>query len=383
MRSTSRVIIGALFASLVLAGAFASPASAKKPGTVKRVQVTAASTSSLTLTWNKVGGATKHEIFFSTSYSMKKAKKRKAGKTNSYKVTGLSRAKNYCFQVRALRGKSVGKKSQRTCKPTVNWKGATEGTPVRVATFNACMDKCSGSLNRGNLAIKQLRSASPDIIALQEASNPQIEDGLAPEWAGTEYKSAKRLLYKKSKFDLAVDEPTVEEQFEKPRQGYFDLGGKYGVWAELIDKKTSKHFIVTSVHLTSGKGKSEANKRQAETSKLHSETAKFNPRNLTVVHAGDFNSNKSRGSLDTVRPVMYKGGYIDSFDLALYLVNPNWNSSLKDGKPTYGTTWGDHVDHIWVKPAVGVRKWQKLGSLSKPYASDHFPVLVDLIIPNS
>ena len=417
MRSASRVIIGALFASLVLAGAFASPASAKKPGTVKRVQVTAASTSSLTLTWNKVGGATKHEIFFSTSYSMKKAKKRKAGKTNSFRVAGLSRNKLYCFQVRALRGKSVGKKSQRTCKPTVRTQGATTGTNVRVVTYNVCSGKCSSGSKYWQKGVDYLYAAKPDVIGMQEAGNPWMAGKLVAtgDYAIAAEESQRIILYKKSAFESVLNAPVQEwcgehemldEQgnptgeyvqdycdVQYPRAGELTLGhSEYAAWAELKPKNSTKSFIVTSVHLKSGKGSSTKQKRyyaglrESETNMLISETARINPQRLPVVHVGDFNSNKKRGSYDSVAKVMNKSPnyYFDGYDLAATLRNPNWNSSLDSkGNPVYAVQWGDHVDHIWVKPTVGVRKWQKLGSLSKPYASDHFPVLVDLIIPNS
>ena len=80
-----------------------------------------------------------------------------------------------------------------------------------------------------------------------------------------------------------------------------------------------------------------------------------------VVYAGDFNSHKNRGnysesagfgSQDTVGRTFAAAGYYDAYDLARTLKRPNWNSfSGFSATPTKSKIWGDHVDHVYVKPA--------------------------------
>ncbi len=413
MRFSFRVFIGALFGTLVLAGLLTAPASART-AQVQRVHVVAATSTSLTLTWNKVSSVKRYELSLATNYSMKGVKHRKLGKSNTYRITRLTPGKTYCFQVRALRGSSYGYRSQRSCKPTPVSTGAKTGTKMRVVTYNVCSmtSACARWTKNWQTGVKNLQAAKPDVIAFQEAGNPRIADGIAPidsdgnptgDYAYAAYDEQRILLYNRSTFDQAMGEPTQEacgynDTFDEagewtgeepiycpvpnPRSGLLSLGhSEYAVWAELVSKATGTHVIVTSSHLTSGKTSTNASWRKSETKNLLAKIPEINPQGYPVIHAGDFNSNKKRGSLDTVAQVMNGNGYRDGFDLAQSLVNPNWNSSLSYGtKLVYAVQWGDHVDHVWVKPSIGVRKWQKLGNQNGPYPSDHFAVSVDLTV---
>lgn len=386
----TRRILAALCAAFLLL-ALAEPATAKAPSTVKGVQVVKASTSSLTLTWPRVKGAKRYDVFFSTSYAkVNKGKRRKTGKSSTYTVRGLRSGTTYCFSVRAMRGGSVGKRSQRTCKPTVRKGGASSGFKLRVVTFNTCSRVCGYSPTRTRRGQSLLTNARPDIIALQEANY----FGAPAGYASAQYSNGKRLLYKTSTLSVSPGVPQTYECGEDPetgepvtctepttRAGTINLGhDNWAVWAELVHKATKRRVIAVSAHLGNGKSRTAANRRTSETKRLLAEVAKIR-RGLYVVYAGDFNSNKNRGSLDTVGRTMNRAGYIDSFDLARALASPNWNSSLLNGKPKFGVKWGDHVDHVWVSSRIGVRTWSKLGPRTKPYASsDHFPVRVDLTI---
>jgi hypothetical protein len=81
-------------------------------------------------------------------------------------------------------------------------------------------------------------------------------------------------------------------------------------------------------------------------------------------------------------------GYYDAYDLARNANRPNWNSfSSLSATPTTSKVWGDHVDHVYVRPArTNVYRWMNAslysGSRYKtPKPSDHNPVHVDLYIP--
>lgn len=120
-----------------------------------------------------------------TNYGMAKAIKKKVGKRTSYRVAGLAKGRTYCFRIRAVRGKTTGKKSNRTCKPTIVAQGATTGAPVRIMTYNICSTKpgCQASWNwatRRPHAAALIGAYQPDVVALQESERG---DGIDSELA--------------------------------------------------------------------------------------------------------------------------------------------------------------------------------------------------------
>ena len=81
-------------------------------------------------------------------------------------------------------------------------------------------------------------------------------------------------------------------------------------------------------------------------------------------------------------------GYYDAYDLARNLSRPNWNSANGfKTTPTISRSWGDHVDHVYVKPAsTNIWRWMNASfhtgtSYASPKPSDHSPVQVNLYIP--
>ena len=306
--------------AIVLVMATAQPAAAAtKPAQVKPMSIVAASTTSLTLKWSAVSKATNYEVYYATNYGMAKAIKKKVGKRTSYRVAGLAKGRTYCFQIRAVRGKTTGKKSNRTCKPTIVAQGATTGAPVRIMTYNICSTKpgCQASWNwatRRPHAAALIEAYQPDVVALQESERG---DGIDSELAGY----------------ITMDQ----------------AGERYAVWAELKDTTNDHRFIFVSVHTAAGKSY----------------------------------------TYDAPRKVFNGQGYYDAYDLAATLTRPNYNSyNAFTTTPAFSKRWGDHVDHVWVKPSTQVRHWQGVvrlngSKLATPIPSDHNPVKVDLTIPLS
>lgn len=390
-------------AAATLLLAFAQPAgAATKPSKVGLVSIIAGTTSSLTLQWPKAAHATKYEVLVATNEAMSKPKVHSAGTHLSLKVTRLTRGKVYCFVVRAKNGSTVGAGSAHTCKPTVRGQGATSGTRYTVMTYNVCSYKggtagCDREHTwdfRGPLAKQLILTKVPDVVAAQESDYLDELDGYTLAY----YKSGKRLFYKTSRFDLAQttvdcptdpapgDAPTCEPGTVVPRTGFITMGpGKYAVWAELIDHSANdKHVIFVSVHTTSGKSDTYARRRAAEITTLLEEMTTLNPDNLPVIFAGDFNSNRHRTN-DYLAAVFHKAGYWDAYDLAGSLTRPNYNSYNGFRKnPIISTTWGDHVDHIWVKTSISVRKWEGVAFYSNgrytTLPSDHSPVMATLTV---
>jgi endonuclease/exonuclease/phosphatase family metal-dependent hydrolase len=274
------------------------------------------------------------------------------------------------------------------CKPTIRAQSPISGTSFAVMTLNACSQVCSGWSSRLTAAEDLIAASSrnPDVIALQEAgawTTPPTG------YANAFYKSAKRLFYKTSRF-------TVASNSSGPRAGFITLStGKFAVWAELIERSTSKRIIFVSVHTASALA--DYPLRGQEIGNLLERMGQINTADRTVVYAGDFNSHKNRGDYDesvgfgaqdTVGRTFASAGYYDSYDLARTLRHPNWNSySGFSTTPKISYTWGDHVDHVYVKPgSANIWRWMNAAfstsrSYLSPRPSDHSAVQVNLYIP--
>ena len=73
------------------------------PSKVKTLKTSAVKTTSLTLKWSKVSGATGYEIYRSTDGESWKKIKSVSSKTTSYTDKSLKKGKKYYYKVRAYR----------------------------------------------------------------------------------------------------------------------------------------------------------------------------------------------------------------------------------------------------------------------------------------
>jgi endonuclease/exonuclease/phosphatase family metal-dependent hydrolase len=383
-----RRLIPCLVLGLLAALPLAPPAWAA-PAQVGLVSFVAASTTSLTLSWPQADGASAYEIRQSSHVDMSSAATVKTTSATTATISGLATGQTYCFQVRARNGTSFGLRSAHTCKPTIRAQAPIGGTLFAVMTLNACSQVCSGWSSRHAAVNKVIETASrnPDVIAAQEAGAWTIPP---PGYAIAVSKSAKVLFYQYSRFTLATSAGS-------PRAGYITLSkdpGRYAVWAELIEKSTSKRIIFVSAHTAAAADAYVLRGQEIKT--LLASMNGINTGGDPVVYAGDFNSQKNRGTYsesigfgaeDTVGRTFAASGYYDAYDLARTLRRPNWSSyhGLKT-TPTISWTWGDHVDHVFVKPAsTNIWRWMNASlytgtSYASPLPSDHSPVQVDLYI---
>lgn len=412
-----RSLVAAIVGLLVLTGLQAQPASAasKKPGTVGLVSFVKANydrstnKGTLSIDWPDAKRADKYEIFVSRNYSMSKSKlyTSKSSKTTLRK---LSPGRDYFVQVRALNGKKRGNKSTRVGHTAIVRPGPTSNAlRLRILTYNVCSDVCDTSVttrypwatDRQAPAVERMTSASPDVIATQEAGKLSV---VPPGYTQAVYKSAKRLFFKTSRFDIAP--ATTPAPIAPPNDksdcsptyawgqptGYILLGRhsagcRYAVWAELVDKATGKSFLMVDVHTVSGESKDVVEHRRQEINTLLDNVKLANPKRLPVIYAGDWNSHKN-SSEDIVRPLMKAKKLYDAYDLARSLTNQHVNSynSFKVA-PRIGYKWGDHIDKVWVDPwTTRIDAWYNIaligadGLMVKPIPSDHSPVVVDLRI---
>jgi endonuclease/exonuclease/phosphatase family metal-dependent hydrolase len=408
---------------LLLAGV--QPASASStPSKVGLVSFVASSYSatadpstsaSLTIDWPDASHAESYEIFMSRYNSMSHARTY-TSRSSTFRASHLKRGTDYFFQVRGVNGSRVGTKSTHVGHTTIRDKGHSGRATYRVMTYNVCSRVCD--LNppttkynwskRQPGALERVARYAPDVLTTQEADHLVVPPG----YTEAVYKSAKRLMFKTSRFDLApadadpVPVPSNDADRCSPTwgngaTGYVFLGFhghpdddpdqdtrgcRYAAWAQLIDKSTGKHTIFVDVHTVAGSRTSRSDERKIEMKTLFAAIHTINTDALPVVYAGDFNSNKSRDP-DYVAAVMHVNGFYDAYDLATTLKRQHYNS-YNDflTTPRISYTWGDHLDHVWVVPGTSrVTAWRNGalivdGRLPNPIPSDHSPVVVDLTL---
>ena len=339
-----------------------------------------ASTTSLTLHWPRTGGARGYRVWKSIHKRMSYRTVARSVSGTTATVSGLKPGQTYCFQVQGRAGSKFGLRSAVTCHPTIRARGAATGPAYKVMTFNACTDACSGWARRSAATKKMVGIRRPDVLAVQEAGSwRRPPSGYALAYV----KSAKRLFYRTSRF-ARVRAGSILMRRTNP--------GRYAVWAELRDRNTGKRMFFVSAHTTPAFSAYGARGREIRT--LMSRINKLNTARRAVIYAGDFNSHKNRGtysesarfgSQDSVGRTFAAAGYYDSYDLARSLKRNTWNSyGAWRTKPKRSITWGDHVDHVFVKPSrSNVHQWMNAalyrGSrYSSPLPSDHRPVMAQL-----
>jgi endonuclease/exonuclease/phosphatase family metal-dependent hydrolase len=399
MRTLAAAVITGL---LVLAGLQPSSASTT-PGSVGLVSFTAASysrsttTAGLTVDWHDARYAKSYQVYISRHYSMDGAKRYSiTGSTKTF--TGLTPGANYFIQVRAVNGSAVGTRSQRVGHTTIRRMDVASGPTYRVMTYNLCSQKCSNWSTRKPAALQRISAYSPDVIAAQESS-----ELVTPPtgYAQAVDKSAKRLFYKTSRLKVVpatnvprkpgVDSHNCSTTWDGVTTGWVYLGYhgggcRYAVWAVLEDLETAERTVFVDVHTVSGDTETRARQREDEITTLTQHMAEVNGEaNLRVVYAGDFNSHKNRTN-DYLRSVFHRQGYYDAYDLALSLRRQHYNS-YNDFSivPKISYKWGDHVDHVWIRPNEGrILRWNNGALINSsnrmvtPIPSDHSPLLIDV-----
>ncbi len=402
-----RTALGALVAMLVAVAGTTQPAqAATTPPQVGLVSFVAASysrttgTAGLTVDWPDTSHATSYQVYLSRYYSMAGARRYSA--TRSTKTfTGLRRGANYFIQVRALNRGTPGKKSVRVGHTTILRMNPGTGPTYRVMTYNLCSEKCKGWSTRQPAALGRVRAYAPDVIAAQEAVDLQVS--AVTGYTEAVSMSSKRLLYKTSRFTLAPPTTPIPARPGKESHGcytswpqstkgyvflgYHGGGCRYAVWAVLVDKATGDQTVFVDVHTVAGASDTAAKQRTAEIKTLTAQIAQLNAQaNLPVVYAGDFNSHKNRDN-DDLRIVLHHQGYYDAYDLALSLRRQHYNSYNDfQTRPRISYTWGDHVDHVWIRPDEGrVLSWTngaliRANRMVTPIPSDHSPIITDVRI---
>ncbi len=378
----------------------ASPASAK-PGTVGAPWVKASSTTSITLDWSPAAGATRYQVFYSTSYdgvmASTAASRKTSGKQTELKITGLKPRTMYCFTVRAL-GNGTGSRSHRHCKLTMRTNNNYALESASVATYNVCSQAgaCSSTYpwsKRVGAIQQRIAEAKVHVLTTQETygRNDDLARALAPSgFAEAVGRGSEAIYYRTSKFSVAQRTSTSGDP--EPDVGSWHLGNSAdAAWAHLTSLQTGTTYLFVSVHLTNGKGTAESDKRRVETAELVRQVKSQSTVDTNrVVITGDFNSHRNRAD-DSPRKELERNGWFDTYDRSATYTYPRHNSySGYTSTPTTSERYGDHVDHVFVQDGVGSTGWKTVHKFTKidgryryvtPLGSDHSPVRVTLYLP--
>ena len=347
--------------------------------------VTDTAATSVTLSWPEVWSAVTYRVEVSTSATMSSPRRTEVSSTSTT-LTGLKPGTRYWVRVVGLNDDVAGRVSG-TASRTL----PTSPARVRVVTYNLCgQDKCLGSgrvttwKNRKPYAGRLIRSTGAGIVSTQESGDKDTAFITElPGFRRARYLSGKSLFY-----DASL--------YKAQRSGDIVLDSKrrrYAVWVELIDLETRTPMIVVDPHLEPYKGKTNDTLRRTQTRTLLSAIDRVNGRDLPVVIAGDFNSNKDNanqsrypGGFDGPAGVLLETGHLDARVNADRSANVLWNSANQAINPPL--KYGDHVDQIWTTPDVLVHDWSVIldlasnGSLYRtPFARDHNPVRATVTIP--
>jgi len=389
-RLTRAGLVVLLTAALVTPTTAAS-AAGDRPGQVGLITFTGASMSSLTVDWPDVDGAERYEVFTHTNYNTLPSVTKPAAVVEGSKatVTGLRKGTDYFVQVRAVNSADNGPRSQRVGHATIAGQTSAGKTkPYSIVTWNICSNACANIAGRKGIIDARIRELAPGVVGLQEASKYKK----APAGYAFVVNGQNDILVRKGEFSK------VAKKKKTPTTGSKKFARKYGTpghgvtWAAL-KHRSGQHLIVFNVHMPTGTSASQTKQRQYEATQLtkymSSTVSKLRKKygakikSAGIIVLGDFNTSKGRAG-DSTRATMKAKGWYDAFDQARTLTGQHFNSANPgwSAAPVVGVTWGEHIDHVFVKPSKTiVYSWANAGKMSggkfvTPLGSDHHPVLV-------
>jgi endonuclease/exonuclease/phosphatase family metal-dependent hydrolase len=251
-------------------------------------------------------------------------------------------------------------------------------------TFNLRYDNAGDSGNlwvdRAPVAASLIRFHQFDIVGTQEGLKNQLEDlqkdlleyayyGIGRD-DGKSKGEHSAIFYKKEKF-IIIDSGDfwLSEHPGQPGFGWDARNNRICSWLKMKDKASKKSFFVFNVHYDH-----RGVMARKESSKLILQKIKEIAGTQSVIFTGDFNGNNQSEWYVTVNT---SGLLKDALTLVdrPYINNGSFNS-FKTGNPS-----NDIIDHIFVTKQFSVKRY---GILTDTYhgkfPSDHYPVLVELVL---
>jgi endonuclease/exonuclease/phosphatase family metal-dependent hydrolase len=270
---------------------------------------------------------------------------------------------------------------------------SAQAAAVDVMTFNIRASNILEGLNkwcfRKKVIFDVLTDSDADVIGLQEAQYSQLKDirEVLPHYDsyaagrsdGKQRGESCPIFYRKDRFTL-LDSGTFWFSDTPAVSGSKDWGNiapRICSWVHLYDKRQNTGFYVYNVHLASTSQKS----REKSVRLLAQRIAERSSRDAFIV-TGDFNMELDNPAMMYLMKDGYETPYPPMTD-AWRSVNPG-RAEASTCRAAGGLIRGPHLDHIQLceyTKALGVTIDER--KLKNNYASDHFPVIAKLLIPNA
>lgn len=420
--ATLLVVVACVLTVLVGAPAQARPGRATWPWVGG--QLLAGGKVDVLLQWDRVARSPRYRISYAplhgrltpgevrySPHRHTKVVRRDRGHLQSAWLRRLRPGTFYCFQVQGLsrhRGRPAGAPSGLHCKMTTRRTRArpANGTGLVVGTYNTCSSACASTLRtdwetvRGPLVerrIREMRAAGPtsrpvDVLAVQEGN--RATSWLTGRLADTFTRGCQTGdgTGKSSEDNQSVFVRSTTWEVVGGTAGgmnFHDIGGDgaHGAcWVRIRSRATGRELVVVDLHLYAPSTTAGDRIRRAQTAAVVSAATTALP-GTPVVYAGDFNSWRGR-RYDKPQTLLAGLGYDDAFDPALaFLSRPSLTSVCGTStRPATSPTWAGHLDRVFVPPGVHVASWKvdyrlQAGRYVAPLASDHNPVVVQLVLP--
>lgn len=254
---------------------------------------------------------------------------------------------------------------------------------LRVATYNLRLNVASDGPNawpnRKEMVKELVRYHNFDVFGTQEGFRGQLNDVVElPDYTfvghgrddGKEAGEHSAIVYKKSRLKLLQSgDFWLSQTPDKPSKGWdATCCNRICSWAKFQDNQTKREFFFFSVHFDH-----EGVEARRQSGRLMVQKIQEIAKNAPVICTGDFNSTPDTEQIKTMQTLLR-----DAFQVTK--------------RPPYGPVGTfngfkldaplqDRIDYVFVSKQFDVLDYAVLtDSLRGRYPSDHFPVLVNVVL---
>ncbi|MFD1211675.1 fibronectin type III domain-containing protein [Arthrobacter sp. GCM10027362] len=378
-----------------------------------------------TLTWNRAANARQYAVRTATDAGFTRNVKTfiTTDGRNRLAVNTLAAGKKYYFRVRALNGNKQHI-ARSSYGPAVSATTLSSGTPLTVLSFNVLTANLDDGVKSHNWTTRKpavvdtIGDSGADVVGVQEAyatvKYPGVVDA-RPQWEdlrrGLTARGYQRALSgtdglygtQCGRSGCAQDEylmdgnhifyrtSTVRPIGKGGRIKLYNPDGRtsgYTAAWQVFEKRDGSgvRFLAVDTHFywagITARGSYEAARtRQAKS--LIDALKTVNAGKLPVVIVGDLNSKPYH---DPVTAMM-AAGYSDAAGVDVPQTRARYNSfhGFRNPPPS---TWGNHIDYVFVSPNVSAKKWELLANLDAKTGkfvglipSDHHAIRARLTLP--
>jgi endonuclease/exonuclease/phosphatase family metal-dependent hydrolase len=255
---------------------------------------------------------------------------------------------------------------------------------VRMATYNMRYDNKGDSLNpwkdRLPVIVQMIQFHDFDVFGGQELLDNQVK-GLQEKLTDYEYQGVGRddgatqgeyspVFYKKAKYKLLKKGTFwLSETPEKPSKGWDAALPRVCSWVLLEERAGGRKFYVFNTHFDH-----RGEQARKQSALLILEQVKKMAGDTPVILCGDFNFDQNHESYTLIKS---SPEFKDTYDLARIRMTHNGTFNSFN----IASTTDRRIDHIFVTRDFEVKRYGILtDSYNGKFPSDHFPVMVELVV---